>query len=385
MRPHALKSLLLLAALLLAAPLPVRAVETVVYGFHENFPPFSFMKEGRPTGFELELLDAALQGTQYRLQLRPMAWENILISLNNRGVHLASGMARTPQREQAYIFTSRPSVVLQTRIFQNTRAGIQSLEQLRGDPAAVRRDSLYQYDLERLNIFDIQLFNSQNAAMEALWSGRVQAMCTADKIGYYLIETGNYSGISATGASLRQTALYYALRRDQTALRDAIDKGIERLQRSGAYERIYSKWFVPELDRRQILKLVQAAKEGADKSYVPYSLKAQGGAVLTRSGRHYAGGRIENGDPRLTRSGLTVAIQQAASRGDTDILAAVSTGPDGKALPPTADERRLLYQFGRGVMAVMEPEAGDYSLRLITDLLPDPERIPPWQEERRGF
>lgn len=381
----ALKGLLIAVALTLAVAAPTPAAVKVFYGFHENFPPFSYLENGQPAGFEVELLQAAMQGSEYVLQPRPMNWESILISLNSGGVHVASGMVKTQQREQAYLFTSSPSIPLFTRIFQNTQAGIQNLQELNGAKASVKRDSLYQYDLERLRRFDIQLFDSQKQALEALWDGGAQLTCTADKIGYHVIQSNNFSGLSATGEPLRVTFLRYALRRDQRALRDAIDKGLERLRRSGVYDRIYRKWFVPELDDRDVAKLLQMAKEGADKSYVPYSLKPQGAAVSTRSGRYYAAGVIENGDPKLTQSALAVAVQKAASQGDTDIRAAVSLSADGRAIPPTANDRRLLYQFGRGVLVITEPDPGEYVSRMITELLPYPEQFSAWKQKLHAF
>lgn len=384
MRPLALTFLPVLLLGLLLSAAASRAAETVYYGFHPDFPPFSYLENGQPAGFEVELLQAALQGSDYRLQPKAMAWDTILIRLRTRGLHVTSGMAKTPQREQAYLFTSSPSVTLTTFIFQNTSAAIQSLEELRHSKAAVKRDSLYQRDLERLDLFDIKLFDSQQQAMEALWAGNVQALCTADKIGHFIARSGNFSGISATGSPLRTTSLYYALRKDQQALRQAIDKGLERLVRSGAFGRIYRKWFVPTLETRQQQRLIQRAKEGADDSYVPYTLKARGAAVLSRSGRFYAGGLIEVGDPKLNRSPLTVALQRAASKGDTDILAAVSLSSQGRAIPPTADERRLLYQFGRGVQVVIEPEIGSFAVKLISELLPSPDEFAPWIPEKPG-
>ncbi len=357
------------------------APKSINFGFHENFPPFSFLEKGVPTGFDVELLEAALSGSGYALRLRPMRWDMILLGLGNGSLHVASGIARTPQRDKAWLFTRHPGTLLFTRIFQRTLKNIQSLEDLRGAKAAVRRDSLYQYDLQRLGLFNIQLYDSQKSAIQALWGAQADLACTADKIGYYYVSSNNFSGISATGQPLRVTPLYFALHKEQAPLRDAIDKGLERLWRSGQYNRIYRKWFVPPLEEREIATLLTMAREGADKSYVPYSLRHTGAAILTRSGRYYAAGAMENGQSNLNASALTLAVHQAISRGDTDIRAAVSLSADGRAVPPTANERRLLYQFDRGVLVLTEPDPKQYVTIMVADLLPYPEGFSPWRTD----
>lgn len=374
----------MLCLLLLPWTAPATAAQRVVYGFHDAFPPFTYLDKGKPSGFELELLQAALQGSDYVLDPRPMPWDRILVSLGSTGVHVTSGMARTPQRERAYLFTERHSIPLVSRLFQRTDKVIRSRPQLLHAPVAARRDSLYQNDLERLGFKNVELFPDQNAPMLALRDGRVEAFCTGDKLGYYHARLDGLANISATGQPLRSTLLYYALRRDQVALRDAIDTGLERLWLSGQFDRIYRKWFVPEPDEPQIARLLAMAREGADKSYAPYSLLHRGAAVLTRSGRYYAAGDMENGLARLTTSALTIAVQMAVSQGDTDIMLALSLSPEGRAQPPSASERRLLYQFGRGVLVLMEPEAKVYETRMVAELLPYTESFSPWNRERPG-
>lgn len=368
----------LLLVMLVATPNAWGAKQQVTYGFHNNFPPFSYLENGKPAGFEVELLEAALRTSDYQLRLRPMTWESILIELSSGALQVTSGMAPTPQRRKAYLFAETPNIELVTRIFQRTDATIKSFKGLTGARASVKRDSLYQIDLENLGNIQVLLFNSQLQAMQALWNGQVQAFCSADKIGYYYRRTANLTGIAATGAPLRITELHYAVSKNQGPLRDAIDAGLQALRESGQYDRIYRKWFVQELAESEAAKLIALAKEGADRSYIPYTLSPQGAAVLTRSGRYYAAGQVESGLSRLNAGALTVAVQKAVSAGDTDIRAAVVVGPDGHVQVPPANERRLLFQFGRGVLVLTEPDPKEYVVRMITELLPFPQEFSPW-------
>ncbi len=368
----------LLLALLCSTP-ALASKERIFYGFHESFAPLSYVENGQPKGFEFELLRAALETSDFEIVPRPMSWDMILLGLRQGGIHITSGMARTPRREKIFLFSKRPSIPMVTRIIQNTRNGIKSFQQLRGQKVAVKRDSLYQYDVEKLRLsLDIQLFHSHQQALEALYNGAVSAYGGGDKIADHIIRTGNLGGLCAIGPPLGVTMLHFALRQDQKMLKEQLDKGMARLWNEGIYDKLYRKWFVKELKEQEIAKLIALAKEGAHTSYVPYTLTPQGAAVLTASGNYYSGGKVENGLPSLTSSALRVAVQRAVSNGDTELRAALCLSSNGRVTPPDADDRRLLLQFGRGVLAVTEPDPKSYETRMAPELLPKETGFLPW-------
>jgi cytidine deaminase len=50
-------------------------------------------------------------------------------------------------------------------------------------------------------------------------------------------------------------------------------------------------------------------------------------------------------------------------------------------LSPSASDRQFLYEFGRGILALIEPEKGVYEERMLSELLPEPYvQRPEWQE-----
>lgn len=382
MRPHTIIPLALTLALALCllppAALHARTVQ-VLYGFHDSFPPLSYVENGQAKGFDLELLRLALEGSEYEVAPRPLPWEQVLLGLRQGGIHITSGMARTPAREQVFLFSERPSVPMVTRVYQQTKGAFLGLEGLKGKRVSVRRDSLYQYELQNLGPhLDIRLFPSHLQALQALFNGEVLAFGGGDRIAEHLIRRHNLHGISATGPPLAVTMLHYALRPDQEDLRQALDKGLNRLWYSGNYDTLYRKWFVRELQEAEVARLLSLAREGANASYMPYSLQANGAAVLSASGRYYAAGAVENGLPRLNSSALRVAVLRAVSSGDTDLRAALCLSSEGRVTPPDADDRRLLLEFGRHVLVVTEPSPRNYETRMIPELLPKKDGFDPW-------
>ena len=67
--------------------------------------------------------------------------------------------------------------------------------------------------------------------------------------------------------------------------------------------------------------IINAARKGADKAYVPYSNFPVGAAVITKAGTVFTGCNIENASYGATICAERVAVNNAVSAGDADIKA----------------------------------------------------------------
>jgi cytidine deaminase len=127
--------------------------------------------------------------------------------------------------------------------------------------------------------------------------------------------------------------------------------------------------------------MIQSAKDVLPLSYVPHSGRQEAAAVLTRDGKTFVGSAIDNGISGQGVSALEVAISKAVSEGHLDVRAAVNVDASGRVMPPSARERELLWEFGRGVLVLMEIHKGDVEAWSLPRLLPLADGLP--GEERR--
>ncbi len=372
----------LLAALLLALLVVFPGPETaqaqvqeikINYGFSREFPPFSYERDGEPAGFEVELLQAVLSEVEnLEITMKPLDWIQVQMDLSDGVIELTTGMARTEQRMLLYDFSDQPTVSIKVRLFTQTTNRISNPTQLRGRRVAVKEGSLYQRVLEEIGGMNIKLYPTESEALKALYNGDVDAFCGADKTAIYTIRHLGLTGISPVGTPLDITDLHFAVNRDQQWLLDAVNLGMRRVVENGEYDALYRKWFVVEMDETEQNQLIQAASEAAINAYAPYSQTPIGAAVLGMSGATYTGCNVENGVSGFSATALTVAVHNAVNSGETDIRAAVAVAPDGSLITPTAEERRLLQEFGRGILVLTEPEPGRFVVRTIAELLPYP-------------
>ncbi|HEX9074229.1 MAG TPA: cytidine deaminase [Anaerolineae bacterium] len=131
--------------------------------------------------------------------------------------------------------------------------------------------------------------------------------------------------------------------------------------------------------KRNFEKLVDMAREARRFAYAPYSTYAVGAAVLSRSGKVYAGCNIENAAYPTGICAERVAIFKAVSEGQCDLVAlAVVTSNAGA---PCGACRQVFSEFaGDDAVIVLAPVRGSKRKRFtMKQLLPDrfgPQHLP---------
>lgn len=365
---------ILAAALLLVAMAAGQARGAdmkTVFAFDRDFPPYSFILKQEPVGFEIDVLKAALERRGFDLKLQPMGdWDRVQAELASGVVHIVSGMTRNELREKLFIFPEVPTFTLDARFFVTADSAWTNRYQLRTKQVTVKKGSLYHRLLQDLGGYVVSARKTDKEALEALWLGQADAYFGPDKTAYHIIRANEFDNVSALGQAVEHTPVYFALYKGQTELRDAVDKGLREMMADGRYDAIYRKWFVHELTLENMQLLIKAAEDEIPNGYAPYGKFPQGAALLTRSGRTYAGATVETGPQGQGLSALESALAKAAARGDTALRAAVVLDSRGRPRVPTAAERGELMEFGRGVLVVLEPEPGRLDTWMIPRLLP---------------
>lgn len=123
------------------------------------------------------------------------------------------------------------------------------------------------------------------------------------------------------------------------------------------------------LDHRQ---LIEAARAAMRFSYSPYSKFPVGAAVLTANGETITGCNIENAAYGPTICAERVAIFNAVSRGESQIIALAIVASSGDTCPPCGTCRQVIYELAKDVEIIMEGDEGNLIVKRITELLPMP-------------
>lgn len=120
-------------------------------------------------------------------------------------------------------------------------------------------------------------------------------------------------------------------------------------------------------------KLLKSAVEASKNSHCPYSKFRVGAAVLTKSGKIFKGGNIENVSYGATVCAERVAIWKAVSEGEKEFEAIAVIGPGTGEGYPCAQCRQVMVEFGLDWLVISGDEEGNYMGELsVRDLVPFP-------------
>ena len=117
-------------------------------------------------------------------------------------------------------------------------------------------------------------------------------------------------------------------------------------------------------------KLLRLARAAAKRAYAPYSQFTVGAAVLTGSGKIYAGCNVENASYGLCNCAERTAIFSAVAAGETKVRCVVVYTPTQVPTPPCGACRQVINEFGPEAVVISTCDSDDEIETTLSALLP---------------
>ncbi|MEJ2155818.1 MAG: transporter substrate-binding domain-containing protein [Desulfobacteraceae bacterium] len=215
----------------------------VVGGDHQN-PPFEFLQQGAPTGFNVELMRAVADELGADLVIRLQPWAEARRALELGQIDALTGMYYSEQRSRKVDF-SLPHTMVTMGLYVRNDSPIQSIEKIRGKEVIVQRGDIVDDYLREKDITPhiVQVTDPADE-LRLLASGRHDCVLMPSSLqGEYLIRSLGLSNIKSVGTNLPQLRYCLAVPKGNGALRFRLDEALNILKVNGAYKKIYDKWF----------------------------------------------------------------------------------------------------------------------------------------------
>lgn len=214
----------------------------LTYAASGLYKPFNFEESGELTGFDFEIGEAIAK--KMGLEPNPVTnpFETILQGLvANKYDAIIGSMAYTKKRAEQAAFTE-PYYYSGGMIWvAENNNDIKTPEDLKGKKIGVVAQSTYEEPAKTLSD-DIQYYSSDVVALKDLTvEGRLDAVVTADIVGYEAIDNG--FAVKGVGDPLWIEQPSIAVRKDNDKLQKAIDEALQELIDDGTYDEISQKWF----------------------------------------------------------------------------------------------------------------------------------------------
>ncbi|MCQ4158998.1 transporter substrate-binding domain-containing protein [Roseomonas sp. GC11] len=238
-------------ALLCAVPLAfgaaAQAQEPLRSAVDGTFAPHAFPKlDGGVQGFNVDLFTEVAKRLGRPITIDSASFSGLVPALNaGRYDFLAAPVTVTPERAENLLFTEG---YLYTEFQFGIRKGsapIRSLEDLRGKTVAVNKGSAYDAWAQKNAAtygFTAQTFDSQPDAVQAVVSGRVYATLGGNTVIRY---AATRTPMLVPDFAIKETRAHWAapFRKDNVALRNAVENVLECMKKDGSLAALSEKWF----------------------------------------------------------------------------------------------------------------------------------------------
>lgn len=220
----------------------------------EDWPPFNYQREGRSTGFAIELLQAASSRLGQEIPAEFLPWERAYRIAQHEPNVLIFTMARKPEREALFkwVFPIAPRTIYLYKLAKRTDIQLKTIDDARHFKIATRGESdAATADLLRLGFqsgvnLDMLHGGSDENNLQKLVFGRVDLVAASElQLSHTARSLGRQPGEFERTVKLSDTGemYYFAFSRGTPdALVSRVRKAFEGLSADGTVERIRRKY-----------------------------------------------------------------------------------------------------------------------------------------------
>ncbi len=237
--------------------LPLQIAPGILQMMTEEYPPITFLHQGRPAGFVTDMVREIASRLDYADNVRLTSWKNAYnMALLHPNVVLFSA-ERTPEREEQFQWVGpvgQNHSILYARKGANIKVG--SLDEAKALPAiATTTDWFTEQHLKREGFGNLISSKEPTENVRQLMNGEVQLSVFTDiTIPEIAAEAGYSLADLEPVLTVSQTDFYIAFSRDTPPeVVKAWQDKLNEMKQDGSFERIY-KSYLPEAELEELLK-----------------------------------------------------------------------------------------------------------------------------------
>lgn len=216
-----------------------------IVGLDATFAPMGFRDEsGEIVGFDIDLAKEVAKRMGVEAKFKPCEWDGIIFDLRSKNIDMVwNGMSVTEQRKKQVAFTE-PYLVDGQIIFTKSGTAPAKVSELAGKVVGVQLGSSGALAVERnpiaSQIKEIKKYATNVEALLDLEAGRTDAVVMDSISGKYYNSKKNT--LTYSEESLSDEYFAVAIRKDDKALLEEINKQIDAMKADGTFDEISKKW-----------------------------------------------------------------------------------------------------------------------------------------------
>lgn len=271
-----------LSAVALALTGPVQAQQPpLIAGVDGTFAPHAMAKLGGGVeGFNIDMINAIGEKMGRKIEIFAGEFSGLIPGMNAGKISFVGAPTTvTPERAKSLLFTEGYLNTYFAFVVADGAPDLNAFEQLKGKTVSVNKGSAYEKWLDANKEkygYEVSAFPTNADAVQALISGRAEAHLSGNTVAAYSVLKAK-PRIKLASLKVDDGLVWgAAFRKDDAALRNAVEDALECLKKDGTLARLSEKWFgvKPTAEEASVKTFPGYGVPGMD-GYDPTPSKAQ--------------------------------------------------------------------------------------------------------------
>lgn len=237
----------LMSGIAAAAPAPQGVsgiTRTIIVGGDRDYPPYEFLdKDGRPSGYNVELTRAIAEVMGMKVEFRLDAWSDMRKSLQSGRIDVLQGMSFSEERTSEVDFSLAHTIVNHAIFARRDSPKVTSLAELEGKSVAVHHSGVMHDYLVRTGFSGkLVLTDTPAEALRQVAAGNSDFAIVAIVPGMYIIRELKLTNLLPVVHNVATHRYCYAVKKGNPELLSRFNEGLAILKKTGQYEVIYNRW-----------------------------------------------------------------------------------------------------------------------------------------------
>ncbi len=236
-----------------------KEITKIIIGLDDEYAPMGFKDEkNQIIGFDVDLAKEAAKRLGSEVEFKAIDWNSKEAELKSGRIDIIwNGLDITPERQENMLF-SEPYMDNRQIIFvkKDNDQGITSESDLSGKAVGTQAGSTAESYIDgnetlKSSFRELKTYGDYVSAFMDLENGRIDVLVCDEIVGRYAMskQEGKFTALDVTVGPVSEFGI--AFRKDDTALRDKVQKVFNEMVADGTAKKISEQWFQADLIKKK--------------------------------------------------------------------------------------------------------------------------------------
>lgn len=228
-------------------PIELTEKKVIVVGGDSDAYPYEFLdKNGKPSGCITDLTRAIAKQTGIDIEIRLDKWSNTRKALENHEIDVIQGMFYSIERDNIFDFSLPHHGIDHVIARRKGEKLINTWDELSGKSIlVVKGDIMHDIAIQKGYASQLTLADRDEDLLRLLSEGKCDCGIVSRNSAWASIKKNKWENIQLSKSPLHHSEYCYAVNKGNKLLLAVLSEGLEKIKRTGEYNKIHEKWGAP--------------------------------------------------------------------------------------------------------------------------------------------